>query len=198
MKYSDLLVEQMTQEIDLGRGRKARCRMLSPTENGALRRALPQPEAAVIRDAKGAPVPDANGGVLRDDGNGAYLVANARWYDRLCSATLAVAMGYTTSDGLEWDRSHLCDPAEGRRGPGAEPRALAFQDAESRRLAYIRAVAGDMLGDDARDGLLSGEELANAFRDYRAMGIGELVGRSAEGNSGSVSADQGAGAVTNG
>ena len=91
-----------------------------------------------------------------------------------------------TSAGTAWDRTAICDPAEGRQSLGDKHKRVEFADAEGRRRAYLRDVSADFLGDDTRDGLVSEAELAAAHRDLDNLSFGELVAASAEANSGSA------------
>ena len=195
MNYDELYRKPVTGEVDLGRGRSAACRMLSPAEVVAVRRALPEPEPPIVRAPNGEPMTDGRGGVLRDEGGSAYLTARTRWVQRFRAVQLAVAMGYITRDGLGWDRSRLCDPAEGRQVLGQVQINKAFEDAENRRVLYARAVTADMLGgDDEAGALLTLDELHDAYESLNDKNFGELVAGSAEGNSGSAQgADAGAG-----
>lgn len=197
MKYDELYRAPVTGTVDLGRGRTAGCRMLSPAEVVAVRRALPEPEPPVVRAPNGEPMTDGRGGVLRDEGGSAYLTARTRWVQRFRAVQLAVAMNYTTRGGLAWDRSRLCDPAEGRQVLGQEHVNKAFEEAENRRVLYARAVTEDMLGgDDDAAALLTLDELHDAYESLNSKGFGELVAGSAEGNSGSApDGNPGAGAT---
>ena len=187
MKYADLSVKPTSVEVELGRGRTAMCRMLSPVETHAIRRALPEPEAPVVESKNGTPMTSPGGGILRDDGDASYMNADLQWYERFHAVIMAIAMGFETQGGLCWSRASLTDPADGRKSIGVDNAKVAFQDAEANRRAYINAVIADLLGDEHRDGLFTTEELHGAYQNYREISLHELVAGSAEGNSGSAS-----------
>lgn len=186
MNYSELNITPVELMIKLGRGRQCPCRMLSPAETHAIRRALPEPEAPIVRTKDGATMTNDRGGVLRDEGGPVYANQCMQWSERLHTVILAVAMGYTSSKEQSWTRASLTDPADGRRGAHDQSAGIAFKDAEATRRAYITAVVADFLGDEDRDGLMATEEIARAYKAYRDMTLSEIVGSSAEGNSGSA------------
>jgi hypothetical protein len=188
MKYSDLERPAHGGEIDLGRGRTLPARLLSPAEDAALRRAIPEPEAAVMKTDKGEPMVDGQGRLVRDDGGVEYTNRVSRWLDRYRAARIAISIGLETRCGKGWDRSRLTDPAEGHTRLGEEQIAKGFADAERARKNYCVAVVGDMLGDEEHDGLVTLFELERATERYTELGFGELVAASAEGNSGSAPA----------
>lgn len=186
MKYEDLKRAAPGGTIDIGRGRELAARLLSPAEDAALRRAIPEPEAPVMKTEQGEPMVDGKGRLVRDDGTVEHNNKLNRWLNRYQSARIAIAIGLETSDGLRWDRSKLVDPAEGHTQLGDEQRAKAFTDAERARKNYCVAAVADMLGDEEDDGLVTLFELEDAVRAYKDIGFGELVAKSAEGNSGSA------------
>ncbi len=186
MKYSDLERPAHGGEIDLGRGRTVPARLLSPAEDAALRRAIPEPDAPVMKTEAGEPMVDGQGRLVRDDTSAEHTARLNKWSDRYRAARIAVSVGMETSCGLVWSRDRLSDPADGHSLLGDQHRFKAYADAERARRNYCVAAVGDMLGDDRRDGLVTLFELEGATDQYRRLGFGELVARSAEGNSGSA------------
>ncbi|PCI07943.1 hypothetical protein COB72_09245 [bacterium] len=197
MNYADLQTDPATSIIKLGRDRKASCRLLSPAETHAIRRALPEPEAPIIKDKSGSPMVNDIGIVLRDEGESQYTNKSLQWIERFRTAILAISMDYIASDGQSWNRGSLVDPADGRRGIGDEKNQVVYKDAESKRRSYIQSVVADFLGDDQRTGLMTSHELYAAYSDYGSLNMGELVAKSAEGNSGSAAETEQAAVETN-
>lgn len=197
MKYSDLLRPTMGGTISIGRGRELPVRLLSPAEDAALRRAIPEPDAPVMKTDAGEPMVDGQGRLVRDDGSAAFTSAISGWGDRFRAARIAIALGLESQCGKSWSRSKLSDPADGHVRMGGEQLTKVFDESERTRRNYCVAVIADMLGDDERDGLVTLFELEVATEQYKKIGFTELVAASAEGNSGSAPAKASAGAPTN-
>lgn len=183
MKFEDLQRAPTTGTIKLGRDRPAPARLLSPAEDAAVRRAVPEPEAPVVRTPEGEPMVDPQGRLVRDDGTPEYTARANAWMRRFCAVRVAVAIDYETRGGLAWTRASLNNPADGHVQLGAEG---AFEKAEKKRRDYCIAAAEDILGGNEHDGLLTIDELEDAFDQCKKIGFTELVAESAEGNSGSA------------
>ena len=185
MKFQELQVKPTTIIVNLGRGRAASCRLLSPAENHAIRRALIEPEAPIMRTEDGTPMTDGRGGVLRDDGDAGFANTELQWMERFHAVILAVSIGFETSKGNTWDRSMLTDPADGRVNAHGSGEQTAFRDAEAKRRIFIREIITDFLGSEEHDGLFTSEEIQMAYGKCREVAMSELIAGSAEGNSGS-------------
>jgi|GEM_PF-5966398 len=177
MNYDQLKAPIPRVPIELGRDRTAEAKMLSAAEQLAIHRSVPEPEVPIVGESPlGEPI--------RDDGSPEYETKFLFWQLKQAALTVAVAIGFEP-DGIPWVAGHLIEPDGPKNDPSGPANTIGFSNAEDQRRAYARRVVVEFIGDGSVQGLFSKDEIVLANRQVQQIGMGELIGQSAEGNSSS-------------